>query len=181
MSETLTLKAAGPAKAVRTTERDGVDVETRVTTEVDASMQVDAEWFLETEHANVYKNGAYLDRRSVADLVADAAGDDGTTYVVSDVEEWQLELAGTVHEWLSVVIPAAKRRVTVGGSDKIANLACHVLDDLSEHAVSNRPQLALLDLLEDHDPTDFQRERVLQAVSERSHEPAQSAEAVADD
>jgi hypothetical protein len=182
---TLTLTAAGPAKAVLFDERDDVEIETRVPTEIEATLEIDDVWLAETGHAGVSKHGAYLKRESIAIYVAETASDEETTYVVDDLDEWTFTLSGRPEAWLDVAIPAAKHRVSVGSTDRVANVACHVLDGLSEHAPGNRPQLALLDVLEDHDPKDFSRENVLRALSDGALEPtqptAETTEAVADD
>ncbi|RLM53211.1 hypothetical protein DVK02_14535 [Halobellus sp. Atlit-31R] len=182
--DALTLCASGPALTTTDAEREGVAIETTVTVDLDATLNVDADWL--DEHATVYRSGgARLPPANVARFVTETLSDAEAAYEPTAAGEWDLRLSGSIEAWQAAVVPLAKRHSSrVAGEDDVANAACAILDDLTEHAVSDRPQLALLDVLEEYDPSDFSKQNVLSALSasdKSTPDATPSPEAVADD
>ncbi|MDQ2056323.1 hypothetical protein [Halobellus sp. H-GB7] len=183
--DALTLRASGPALTTTETERDGVAIETTVTVDLEATLDVDADWL--DEHATVCRSGgAQLAHANVARFVTETLSDAEAEYEPEDESEWDLRLSGSIEAWQAAVVPLAKRHSSrIASEDDVANAVCAILDDLSEHAASDRPQLALLDVLEDYDPDDYAKQNVLNALSatdsELTTEATPTAEVSADD
>jgi hypothetical protein len=179
--DTLTLRASGPAEATLRDETDGVTIATTTETDLDAELEIDADWL--TEHGYVSKRSeASLYADDVANVICETrSGDDGT---FEALDGWTLELHGSFEAWAGVAYEIADEKVSVGSRDKTANAMCLVLHGLAEHAVGDRPQLVMLDILGSYDPSDYTREAVLAELAEADGDlptTTPTAEAAADD
>jgi len=160
---TLTLSARGPAVAEELLELDSGAVTDRREVELDAELEIDAEWL--RRKGSIYKQGALIRRSDVAELVVDQLSTEERTYRAGADrhDDWQLRLDGRLDDWLNVALVAADDKRTVGSNDTIAETACHILDDLEEHG-GDRPLLAMADLLGQYDVDAYDRAEVLARV-----------------
>ena len=180
--DTLTLRATGPAAATVTDDHDGVEIATTTEVDLTATLEIDAEWL--AEHGYVSERSeARVYVGDVAELVCETRSGSGDTEFAPR-DGWTIELAGSFEEWAAIAARSAQRTVNVGTDDKVANIACMVLDGLSEHADSDRPRLVMLDICEDYDPSDYSRETLPGVLAESPDELPEvttSTEATADD
>jgi hypothetical protein len=181
--DTLTLHAEGPAEATLQDETDGVAIATNTEVDLDAELEIDADWL--ADHGHVSKRSeARLYADDVAELVCERrSGDDGT---FRPLEGWSVEISGSFEAWATVAIAAAKGTVTVGSDNTVANAACLTLDGLAQHAVDDRPRLVMLDICGSYDPSDYSRSGILSALQHAAESGPQiegeaTAEAAADD
>lgn len=181
---TLTLLARGPAAVVTDHDPDDSDLtvtETRET-ELDATVDLDTETLDSLGSAS--KSGAILRARDVAEHVADTLSDETRTYRVGHDrhDEWALILSGRVGDWLEIGVATAQDCITVGSDDKVANLACQIIDDLREYDHTNRALLAMLDLVGQYDLADYSKDGLLEELADAPAEGSDlPAEGVAGD
>lgn len=172
--DTLTLRATGPAEATLRDDHGDATIATKTEVELDATLDVDAEWL--AEHGHVSKRSeARLYPDDVAELVCETRTDDDGTF--RPLEGWTVDLSGGFEAWAAVAVTAAKRTVSIGGDDAVANAACLVLDGLAQHAESDRPRLVMLDLCGSYEPSDYSRDGIHSALGEA---PQSTPETTAD-
>ena len=181
MSDTLTLRATGPAEATLRDDHEDISIATTTEVDLEATLEIDAEWL--AEHGYVSKRteaSLYVD--NVAEVICETrSGDDGT---FRPLEGWTIDLSGSFETWAAVAIAAANDVVSIGGDDEVANAACLVLDGLADHATSDRPRLVMLDIVDSYDLADYSRAGILDTLAadvEGLPATTPTAEAAADD
>jgi len=167
-TDTLTLIARGPAVIER--ERDEGALSVTVTEDVDleATLDVDPDWI--ERHGAVRKDTALLLQSDIAELVVDTLSSEDANnpnYRAGNERhsEWTLTLTGRVDDWINVAVRLAQNQISVGPDARIITSACHIIDDLAEFSPDDRPRLAMLDLVEQYDVSDYTRGWLLDELS----------------
>jgi hypothetical protein len=174
---TLTLSASGPAIVETETETDAATVrETRETT-LEASLDIDAEDLADI--GDVYRAGVVLPASDVAERVLEhidiAAGE---TYRVPEADAWDVTLSGRVDAYAEVALAAADERR--GSRSKTLLTAAQILDTVAaEYATTNRPLLALHDLVATTECEAFRPETVARQLLETDSDAADAETEVA--
>ena len=155
---TLTLSASGPAIVETRTTDDGVEITETRETELSASFEVDAEEL--NTVGDVYRAGVVLASSDVAEYVLERLDvGAGETYRVPDTDAWSVTVAGRVDEYAEVALAAADDRRA--SRSKELKTAAEILDTFAdEYATSDRPLLALYDLVTTTETTAFDPDAV---------------------
>jgi hypothetical protein len=171
-TDTLTLRATGPAVIEREQSEGALDVVVTEDARLSATIDVDAGWI--ESHGGVYKQGAHLKASDITELIAERLSDDGVEYYVEDADAWTLTLDGRVDDWCNVAVRLAQNRISVGPNSRVATTACHILDGLAEYTPdgTQRPRLAMLDLIGQYDVGDYTREGILDELHDDDRDAA---------
>jgi hypothetical protein len=164
-TDTLTLTARGPAAAARRPDVGEMSVTITEDVRLKTVVDVNADWI--ESHGGVYKSGAHLKASEAAGYVTERLGEAADADYAADHDEWSFTLSARVDEWANIAARLAKRRGSAMWSNaKVATTACHILSGLAEYAPDDRPRLAMLDLVEQYDVSDYTREGILDELGE---------------
>jgi len=165
-TDTLTLTARGPAVIERERQEGALDVTVTEDVRLEATLDVDADW-IESNGA-VRKDTALLLQSDIPELVVDTLSTEDANYHAGHErhDERTLTLSGRVDDWTNIAVRLSQNQISVGPDSKIITAACHILDDLAEFSPDDRPRLAMLDLVEQYDVSDYTREGILDELSE---------------
>lgn len=163
-TDTLTLTARGPAVIERERQEGGLDVTVTEDVRLEATLDVDTDWI--ERNGAVRKDTALLLQSDIAELVVDTLSTEDSNYRAGGErhDEWDLTLSGRVDDWINIAVRLAQNQISVGPDRKIITAACHILDDLTEFSPDDRPRLAMLDLVEQYDVSDYTRESILDGL-----------------
>jgi len=177
-TDTLTLRAHGDVEVGRQRDTD------RLTAMVTERKSITVEFAVDAADLDdigaVHKHGAHIDGEAVAEVAADELADDDAEWHPAD--DWEVTLSGRVDEWTHVAVGAAKiRRGSLPPNARVLGTACAALDDWVEVADSDRPILAMLDIVSEHEVEGYTREGVLNRLTESPTDADAAAEVPADD
>jgi len=177
--DSLTLQARGPANIERTTNVEDGTITERQQVDLTAEFDIDADWLADV--GNISKHGAMLHARDVAALACERYTElrEGTHTPSNPRTEWVLRLDGRVDDWVDVALVAARDKITFGSNDKIARLACDILESLGEYG-GERPLLARLDLLGQYDVNGHDRDDTLNQLGDERDQECDVEEATGD-